>query len=48
MINFGNKVNIMILGYTSKLGLKIYRINVRTQKFDDSTFKIFEIVLAYF
>ena len=35
-------------GYILKLGLKIRLINVRTQKIDGSTFKIFEMVLTSF
>ena len=34
--------------YASKLGLKVYSTNVILQKFDNSTFDTFEIVLAYF
>ena len=36
------------MAYTSKLGLKICYINVRAQKIDGFTFKIFGIVIASF
>ena len=38
----------MALGYVSKLGLKVRLTNVRAQKINGSTLKIFEIVLASF
>lgn len=48
LINFSNKVNVMIPANASKLDLKICCINVKTQKIDGSTFKILKIVLASF
>lgn len=48
LINFGNEVNIMTSEYTSKLGLKICSTDIRAQKIDRSTLKIFKIVLASF
>ena len=47
-INFGNKVNVMILEYALKLSLKIYSTNVKTKKIDSSIFKMFEMILANF
>ena len=38
----------MIPKYVLKLGLKIYPINVKAQKIDNFTFKMFEMVLASF
>ena len=38
----------MILGYASKLGLKVCSINVKAQKVDDSILKTFKIVLDSF
>lgn len=38
----------MILVYTAKLGLKIQPINVKAQKTDDSTLKIFAMIMASF
>ena len=38
----------MILGYTFKLGLKIYSTNIEAQKIDGFIFEMFEIVLASF
>ena len=34
--------------YVSKLGIKVYLINVRAQKIDSYTLKTFEIVLTSF
>lgn len=48
MINFGSKVNAITLAYALKLNLKVRSTDVGAQKIDDSTFKIFEIVLANF
>ena len=48
LINLDNKVNVMILKYTSKLDLKICPTNVKVQKIDNFTLKIFGIVLANF
>ena len=38
----------MTLGYILKLGLKVCSINVKVQKIDGFTLKMFEIVLASF
>lgn len=38
----------MTSAYAAKLGLKVQPINVKTQKIDGSTLKIFEMVLANF
>lgn len=48
LINLGSKFNARILGYTLKLGLKVCFTNIKAQKINDSTFEIFEIVLASF
>lgn len=48
LINFDNKVNAMSPGYVSKLGLKMRLNNVKVQKDDGFTLKMFEIVLASF
>ena len=44
LIDLGNKVNAMTLAYTLKLGLRVHCTNVKAQKIDDSTFKIFGIL----
>ena len=38
----------MNLVYVSRLGLRVYRTNIRAQKIDGSTLKTFEMVLASF
>lgn len=38
----------MTLFYTFKLGLKTYPINIKAQKIDSFTLKIFEIILNSF
>lgn len=38
----------MTLIYTAKLGLKVCQTDVRAQKIEGSTFKIFKILLANF
>ena len=38
----------MTSGYTSKLGLKVYPIDIKAQKINSSILKTFLIVLAYF
>lgn len=48
LINSNNKVNIIVLTYMAKLGLKIWLTNVSNKKINSSTFKIFGIVLANF
>ena len=48
LIDSGNKINIIILIYILNFNLKIRPINVRLQKIDSSTFKIFKIIIAYF
>ena len=35
-------------GYTKKLGLKIWKTNIKAQKIDSSALKIFEMVIANF
>lgn len=48
LINSSSKVNTMTPSYALKLGLKICQINVRAQKINDSTVKIFGMVLVSF
>lgn len=48
LIDSRNEVNAMTPIYASKLDLKVCFTNVGAQKIDDSTFEIFEIVLASF
>lgn len=48
LIDLGSKVNIILLAYSSKLGLKVCHTNIRAQKIDGSTFEMFKIVLASF
>ena len=48
MINLGSEVNTMTLAYATKLGLKVYYIDVGAQKIDSSIFETFEIILASF
>ena len=48
LIDFGSKVNAMILAYVAKLGLKVCSTNVGAQKIDNSLFIIFEMVIAGF
>lgn len=48
LIDSGSKVNIITPTYAAKLGLKVCHTNVRAQKIDGSTLKIFKIGLASF
>ena len=48
LIDLGSEVNAMTPTYTAKLGLKVRKTNIGTQKIDGFTFEIFEIVLADF
>ena len=48
LLNNDNKINAMSLGYTKKLGPKVWQINARAQKIDCFTLEIFEIVIANF
>lgn len=48
LINFSNEVNTMTSIYIVKLGFKIWKTNINTQKIDSSTFQTFKIVLASF
>lgn len=47
-LHFCNKVNTIILAYVLKLALKIYLTNIKAQKIDGISLKIFEIVVASF
>lgn len=44
----GSEVNAMVFAYISKLGFKIWAINIKAQKIDDSIFQIFKIVCTSF
>lgn len=48
LINFGNKVNAMTPAIILKIGLWVCRIDIGIWKIDDSTLKMFKIVLASF
>lgn len=48
LIDSGNKVNDIILGFALKLDFKVYFTNIKAQKIDNFTLKIFKIVLANF
>lgn len=48
LLDSGNEVNSIILAYAANLTLKVWPINIKTQKINGSTFKMFEIVLANF
>lgn len=48
LFNFNNKNNIILLENASKLGLKIYHINIGAQKINNSIFKMFEKVQTSF
>ena len=48
LIDSGIEINAMTPGYASKLGLKVRSIDVKAQKIDGSTLKMFEMVLASF
>ena len=43
-----SKVNVMTLAYISKLGLKIWPINIKAQKIDGLLLRTFGIVIACF
>ena len=48
LVNSGSKVNDMTPAYVSELGLQVCQTNVRAQKIDGSTLKMFGMVLASF
>ena len=48
LIESDSKINTMTSAYILKLGFKVHHTNVRAQKIDGSTFKIFGMVLASF
>ena len=48
LIDFGSKVNSIILRYALKLGLKVRSIDIGTQKIDSSTLKKLKIVSTSF
>ena len=48
LLNSGSEVNAMNPDYAWKLGLKIWRTNVRAQKIDGSALETFEMVIADF
>lgn len=45
-INFGSKINAIAPGYTVKLSLNVWFIDVEAQNIHGSTFKTFDIILA--
>ena len=48
LINSGNKINAMTLAYELKLGLQVCQTNVKAQKINVSTLKMFRIVPTSF
>lgn len=48
LLDSGSEVNVINSAYTAKLYLKVYPTDIRAQKIDGSTLKIFEMVLASF
>lgn len=48
LLDSNSEIIAMTLGYAARLGLKIRSTNVRAQKIDSSTLKMFGIVLASF
>ena len=48
LIDLGSEVNAMSPAYALKLDLKVHHTNIRAQKIDGSTLKIFGMVLASF
>lgn len=48
LINSYGKINAMTLAYALELSYKVCQTNIKAQKINGSTFKIFEMVLASF
>ena len=48
LIDSGSEINAMTSAYASRLGLRVYCIDIGAQKIDGSTLKIFGMVLASF
>ena len=48
MLNSNSKVNTINLIFAQKLGLYIWKTNIRAQKIDSSTLETFKIVIADF
>ena len=48
LINLSNKINTITSSYILKLGLKIWKTNIKAQKIDSFSLKLFEIVLTSF
>ena len=48
LLNSGNEVNAINPNFAQKLGLKVWKTNVRVQKIDGSTLEIFGMVIADF
>lgn len=48
LINSSSKVNAMLPTYAKKLGLQIWKTDVRAQKIDGSPLNIFEMVIIGF
>lgn len=48
LINFGSKVKVMILTYTAKLSLTIWKTSIRVQKTDGSPLETYGMALSGF
>ena len=48
MLNSGSEVNAMSPAYVERLGLKIWKTNIRVQKIHGSALKTFGMVIADF
>lgn len=48
LIDSGSEVNAIIPAYIAVLGLRIYSINVKAQKIDESIFSTYKMMLASF
>ena len=48
LIDLVSEINAMILVYALKWGFQVYHIDIRAQKIDGSTLKIFKMVIASF
>ena len=48
LLKSNNKINAICFNYAKKLDIKVWHTNVEIQKINDSTIKIFGIVIADF
>ena len=48
LLNFGSEVNAITLAYVAHLGLKVRVTDVGTQKINDSSLTIYDMVIAAF